>query len=324
MGGLGGQEGWRWIFYIEGIATVVAGVIAIFLLHDFPSDKPKFLSENECQHVIDRLHEDSGTSGNEHFSWKQVVAAMSTWKVYIWSLSYIGLCVPFYSLSFFSPTIIQNLGFVTYQAQLLSAPPYVFAFITTMITAYYSDKYARRSIFIICWLLVSAIGYIILISVRHLTIKYIAVILATGGLSPCIATCIAFLSGNISPQTKRATALAFMISFGNIGGVISGQIYRTQDAPDFILGHAVNLGFCGLALVTITSLFFGLRAENQRRDRFFGPSNSHLKSISSGIQRSDANIIGTDDDRRRWGYENLTEQEIRELGDCHVSWRYIL
>ncbi|CAF4624426.1 unnamed protein product, partial [Rotaria magnacalcarata] len=62
-----------------------------------------------------------------------------------------------------------------------------------------------------------------------------------------------------------------MISVGNIGGVISGQLYRTQDAPRFILGHAVNLGFCAFGVINAVILLVGLRAENRRRDRVYGP-----------------------------------------------------
>ncbi|CAF3088296.1 unnamed protein product [Rotaria socialis] len=331
MAGIGGQEGWRWIFYLEGIATVVVGALAVFLLNDFPSDRPKFLTEAQCMRVVARLKIDTGAGSDDHFSWPQVLAALSTWKIYAWSMCYIGMCVPFYSLSFFSPTIIHNLGFVTYQAQLLTAPPYVFAFFTTMITAYISDKYARRSIFIIFWLSISIVGYSMLIAVDNLVVNYIAVILAAGGLSPCIATCIAFLSGNVSPQVKKATALAFMISVGNIGGVISGQLYRTQDAPRFILGHAVNLGFCAFGVINAVILLIGLRAENRRRDRvcatvasFATLANAASVLCVTTAARPIASDLGSEEERRGWGYEHLSEKEIRNLGDEHVTWRYIL
>ena len=200
-----------------------------------------------------------------------------------------------------------------------------------MITVYVSDKYAHRSMFIIFWLSVSIVGYIILITLENLVVKYLAVILATGGFSPCIATTIAFISGNISPHAKRVTALAFMISVGHIGGVISEQLYRTQDAPRFILGHAINLGFCVLSLVSVVILLFGLRAENRRRDRLYGLTQSSFvlmdpESISNGteVQCPDTIDIGSEENRRRWGYENMSEQEILDLGDQHAAWRYIL
>jgi hypothetical protein len=34
--------------------------------------------------------------------------------------------------------------------------------------------------------------------------------------------------------------------------------------------------------------------------------------------------LGSEEDRRKWGYENMSEKEIRDLGDKHAAWRYIL
>jgi MFS family permease len=329
MNGLGGQEGWRWIFYIEGIATVVVGALALFLINDFPSDRPKFLTEEECDRTISRLQNDAGPGAGEHFSWKQVRAAFLDWKIYVFCLCYIGIVEPFYSLSLFSPTITQSLGFKSYRAQLMTAPPYAFAFLTTMTTAYISDRYARRAIFILFWLIISIIGFIILITVQDLNVKYFAVFLTTGGISPCVATCITFISGNISPPTKRATALAFMLSVGNSGGAISGQIYRSKDAPRYILGHGINLGFCVLGLITAIILFISLGLENRRRDRLYGfvstvNRKASLVRTNSNKEIVDVCGIGSEEDRRKWGYENMSEEEIRDLGDKHATWRYIL
>lgn len=46
MDGVGGLEGWRWIFILEGIATVLCAVIsAVFLPADI--QHAKFLTEEE-------------------------------------------------------------------------------------------------------------------------------------------------------------------------------------------------------------------------------------------------------------------------------------
>jgi MFS family permease len=329
MDGLGGQEGWRWIFYIEGIATVIVGALAFFLLNDFPSDRPKFLTEEECDRTIIRLQNDSGPGAGEHFSWKQVLAAFSDWKIYVFCICYIGIVVPLYSLSLFSPTIVQSLGFNDYRAQLLTAPPYAFAFLTTMTTAYFSDRFAQRAIFILFWLTITIIGFIILIVVQDLHVKYFALFLTTGGISPCVATCITFISCNISPSIKRATASAFMFSVGNSGGAISGQIYRSKDAPSFIFGHAINLAFCVMGLIAALILFISLRLENRRRDRLYGPittnsTGTNLITTNTNKQIVDVFGLGSEEDRRKWGYENMSEKQIRDLGDKHAAWRYIL
>jgi len=329
MKGLGGQEGWRWIFYIEGIATVIVGCLAFFLLYDFPSDRPKFLTEEECDRTISRLQSDAGAGASEHFSWKQVRAAFTDWKIYVFCLCYIGIVQPFYSLSLFCPTIVKSIGYESYKAQLMTAPPYAVAFITTMITAYFSDRFARRAVFIIFWLIVCIIGFLILITVQNSHAKYFAVFLTTASISPCVATCITFISCNISPHTKRATALAFMLSVGNSGGAISGQIYRQEDSPRFILGHAINLGFCAMGLITVLILFFSLKYENRRRDHLYGPiitvdSKANLIPTQTDVPIIDTSGIGTEEERRRWGYEHMTEEEIRDLGDKHATWRYII
>ncbi|CAF3297553.1 unnamed protein product [Rotaria socialis] len=323
MHGIWGQEGWRWIFYIEGSITVIVGALSFLFISDFPSDRPKFLTENECDRVIVRLRTDAGPGASEHFSWSQVGSAFLDWKLYVWSLCGLTITVPVLSLNFFSPTIIANLGFANYQAQLLTAPPYAFAFITTMTTAYFSDKYARRGIFIMFWSIISIISYIILLLTENFVLKYFAIFIAVGSLTPSTAICISFLSCNISPHIKRATALAFMLSMCNVGGVIGGQIYRYQDAPRFIMGHSVNLVCCVLSFATATILVAALYLENQRRDRLYGKVNNYTAS-NAEADTIDIFNLGSAEGRQRWGYENMSEKKIRNLGDKHAAWRYIL
>jgi MFS family permease len=77
MDGVGGYAGWRWIFILEGLLTVVVAVAAFFLLYDFP-DTAKFLTTEEKAWVIHRLkYQGSKLSGrnvaeSDHFQWKYV------------------------------------------------------------------------------------------------------------------------------------------------------------------------------------------------------------------------------------------------------------
>lgn len=36
MDGIGGKSGWRWIFIMEGILTVLVGLLGFVILVDFP------------------------------------------------------------------------------------------------------------------------------------------------------------------------------------------------------------------------------------------------------------------------------------------------
>ncbi|KAJ3328714.1 hypothetical protein HDU93_001367 [Gonapodya sp. JEL0774] len=53
----GGVAGWRWIFIIEGIPSVLLGVVTLFYLPDYPSNA-WFLNEREKYIAINRLPKD--------------------------------------------------------------------------------------------------------------------------------------------------------------------------------------------------------------------------------------------------------------------------
>ena len=61
MDGLKGLRAWRWLFIIEGVATVVIAFTAFFILPDFPRTTT-WLSEEERQLAVWRLEEDIGRS----------------------------------------------------------------------------------------------------------------------------------------------------------------------------------------------------------------------------------------------------------------------
>lgn len=94
MDGVGGYEGWRWIFILEGILTVLVACCAFFTIYDFP-ETAKFLTEPERAWVIHRLrYQGSKESGqmvaeSEHFKWKYVRDAFTDWQIYLglWSSS---------------------------------------------------------------------------------------------------------------------------------------------------------------------------------------------------------------------------------------------
>lgn len=82
MDGVAGLAGWRWIFILEGIATVLIAVGAYFLLYDYPATAT-FLSDEEREWVIWRLKAQwSGSTENEEkFHWKYVKAALADWQI---------------------------------------------------------------------------------------------------------------------------------------------------------------------------------------------------------------------------------------------------
>lgn len=60
------------------------------------------------------------------------------------------------------------------------------------------------------------------------------------------------------------------ISIGNLGAVIGTQLYRTESAPRFFVGHGVACGYLVGNLLVVSTTWAVLSRENRKRDRLAG------------------------------------------------------
>ncbi|KAH9889737.1 major facilitator superfamily domain-containing protein [Xylariomycetidae sp. FL2044] len=270
MGGIVWENGWRWIFILEGIFTVLVAAGAYGFIHNYPSTS-KFLSKGERDFIHQRLAADSDATNDEHFTWSAVGEAFRDPNCWLYGLGFHTMSLPLYTLSLFLPTIISNLGYTAATAQLLTVPPYAFAFITTVTVAVVSERLGRRAIFIGGSAIFAAIGYCILLGNtdprERPGVSYVGVFFAAGGIYPATALVLSWPAINVSGQTKRAVANAMQISIGNLGAVLGTQLYRSNDGPRFIVGHSFALGYLLANAVIVTVLGLRLRKENKRRSK---------------------------------------------------------
>ncbi|KAG8988898.1 hypothetical protein FRB94_005578 [Tulasnella sp. JGI-2019a] len=318
MAGIGGYNGWRWIFILEGLLTFICAIPAYWLVQDFPATSKILSRGNDRAKWLHHLTISQGVTNAEMpFAWKHVRRAFADWRTYVYALMYIGIAQPFYSLSLFTPTIIAALGYKNAVANLLSTPPYVLGFITTLGTAYFSDRMRLRGPFIIFWMSVLIVGYIILITQDKPSVSYFAIFLSVAGVSPCISTAIVWVGNNFGPITTRATTMGVFFTMGNSAGIISSWVYPTTDSPRFFKGHGVAIGFAFMAIVCAIILMISNSRENARRDRIYGPV---------AADGNDNNPLRHDNKElmKRWGLEGMSRDEILDLGDRHPGYRYIL
>ncbi len=118
MHGLGGLDGWAWIFILEGLLTVVVAIIAFWAMADSPATA-SFLSAEEAKEVSFRLAHDNDDLAS-HYHVKFMKAAFADWKIWVQSVAYIGILVPLYSFSLFLPSIIRAMGYSDAMSQLLT------------------------------------------------------------------------------------------------------------------------------------------------------------------------------------------------------------
>lgn len=89
--GAGGLRGWRWLFIVEGAATIVWAFIAGFILLDFPANS-KGLSQRERDIAIARLREGGVTvrnSENPTGKRRSFILALTDWRTWGFILGYM-------------------------------------------------------------------------------------------------------------------------------------------------------------------------------------------------------------------------------------------
>ncbi len=227
MAGIAGLGGWRWIFILEGIATVVVGVTVPWTLPDSP-ETASFLNADEKALIQHRLQEDSGTAAgkvgtSEGFQMKYLISALTEWKIYFAVIIYWGNSICIYGFTYSAPTIIAGLGYTSANAQLLTIPVYLLGVISTIAFSMIADKYQKKWPFIVIPYSIALVGFIGLLCVPHprlpgLTYGFLFCIPA--GLYPPLICTVSWFGANLAPSWKRAIGMALLISMGNIGGAI--------------------------------------------------------------------------------------------------------
>lgn len=305
MHGIRGLEGWRWIFIIEGLATMVIAIISYWMVQDFPSDA-KFLSKKDRQRVIYRLSKDKQSSAkDESFKFSALWAAIKDWKTYTGMLIYMGCLMPLYSFSLFLPTIIQNLNLSAKDAltgkaliirnQLLSVPPYALGAILTVAVGYWSDRTQRRGVFNMSCAIIGTVGFVMLIASTNPAVQYVGTFLGAAGIYPSISLTIAWVANNVEGVYKRGMVLGIVIGWGNMNGVVSSNVFFHK--PRFYEGHGTIIGYLVLCMFggSLINYIF-LNRENKKR---LAGERDHL-------------------------IEGKTQAEIEDMGDDRPDFIYTL
>jgi MFS family permease len=132
---------WRWLFIIEGAATVVFAVVTGFVIPDWPATT-KWLTEEEKALGVVRLIEDAGEEEEDINNWTAFKLAARDYRVW---LCIVGqLCVQAVaSLTNFLPTLVNSFGYSKINTLLLTAPPYLFTAVFCLFNTWYSDRKSR-------------------------------------------------------------------------------------------------------------------------------------------------------------------------------------
>jgi len=215
MGGRLGFANWQWLFLLEGIPSIIMGLLTLALFVDKPG-QARWLTESEKQLVITDLEADRIQAGPRKDRFGE---ALKTPRVWLLTVIYFCLVSANPTLGFWGPSIIQGFGVKSNLViGLLSALPYIGAMIGSVLVGRHSDRTMERRYHCALSCLSCAVGLVLIGVFENLPVlAFIALVIAvTGGLSafaPFWQMPTMLLAG-----TAAAGGIALINSIGNLSG----------------------------------------------------------------------------------------------------------
>ncbi|KAJ7885110.1 allantoate permease [Mycena olivaceomarginata] len=246
MRGVLGRAGWRWLFLIEGFITLVIGIATFFRMPPSPTQtktwfRPNgWFSEREEVIAVSRILRDDPTKGDMHnregLTLKRIWTAMCDYD--LWPLYIIGLLFPIPSgpPAAYLTLSLRNLGFSTFNTNLLAIPNSVAGMITMFGITLISETVNERSLVAMAQDLWTLPFLVALYTLPDHPNQWIFFGLASGLLA---APQVGWCSRNSGAVASRTVNASLYNMFVQASAVIYAQIYRKDDAPMYRRGNRV-------------------------------------------------------------------------------------
>ncbi|KAF5576299.1 allantoate permease [Fusarium pseudoanthophilum] len=144
------KAGWRWLFVVEGAATMGVAVHS----------------------------EDEEKLGH----WQAFKLSMTNWRTWLFVVGYMAI-VGSSTLSYFYPTLVKGLGYEATAAQYMTIPIFGVAFVVTAVTGYFADENSKwRGVILCAWVSVVMLCAIIICVVYNFRARYALLVIMAAAL----------------------------------------------------------------------------------------------------------------------------------------------
>jgi MFS transporter, ACS family, tartrate transporter len=221
MHGLFGLAGWKWMFLLEAVPSILLGIACLWMLKDRPADAP-WLDADERRWLERRLADDRAAQP-EHAS-RSVFRVLVDLKVLGFAFVYAGIAAAAVGLAVWQPQIIKSHGLTNLEAGLLNSVPYGAAVVAMLIWSRMSDLSRNRLFYtLVPMILVSvALASVGLTDTLPLTVLALSVaVMATYAFK---GPFWAFASENFAPG-EAAIVLAHVNAIGGLGSFLGSWLF---------------------------------------------------------------------------------------------------
>jgi MFS transporter, ACS family, tartrate transporter len=252
LDGVGGLQGWQWMFLVEGLPAVLAGVAAWFVLTDRP-EKATWLAPADRDWLSNEMARERAERSRHHVGF----AALKDPKVLILCAICFLNAAATYGVFLFLPKILKEAsGFTGLKASLINQFPFAVALVGMVLVGRHSDKTGERKFHVAACAGLAALGIVLATVFRNnVLLLVLSFALSQFGqralLSVFWSIPSIFLGG-----TAAAAGIALINSIGNLGGFFGPHImgYLRDHSTGYTAGLLVLAGALLLEAILVMSL----------------------------------------------------------------------
>jgi D-galactonate transporter len=256
MAGVGALRDWQWLFLIEGIPSIIAGLVTLYFLTDSPA-KAAWLSPAEKQLLLIQLREDEELKKAEGEHRHRLVDAFKSGKVWLLCVVYFGMTMGNYGLGFWLPQTVKNsITPDPWKIGLILIIPWTVAAFTMVWYGHHSDATGERRWHVALASIAAAVSLAVsgvpgipgLLALAALTFSVVGIMCA---LSTFWSLPTSILSG-----AAAAAGIAWINSVGNLGGYVGPHVmgFISDATGSLTLALLALAGACLLSGVVTLSL----------------------------------------------------------------------
>ena len=214
--GVNDWSGWQWLFLLEGLPTIFAGILAVMFIVDSP-EKASWLSQREKDLIKEELLLDAKAAGPREHSFKKALGNRDLWTL---TLMFFGIVAANSTLAFFAPTLVRSLGPTDpLHVGLLVGLVYVFGAIFQLALGFSADRRREARLHTGIPVIIGALGLagVGLFLGNNTVLAFISLAVAVSGTMGCIPVYWQ-LPNAVLAGSAAAIGVAFINSVANLAG----------------------------------------------------------------------------------------------------------
>ncbi|HNB22667.1 MAG TPA: MFS transporter, partial [Candidatus Melainabacteria bacterium] len=253
MGGILGLPGWKWLFLITGLPSVLMGVVTLFFLTDRP-ESAKWLSSEEKTWLKNEVEKDRAKSAAEKGTQK-LFDRHTTGTLILLSLLYFSLTLGMYGFQLWLPKIIKGFGGLTDgQTALVTVLPAIFQAVGMIVIAKSSERTGERRLHVATSATIAALGFVLTSMIDNPWMSLVTLSITAFGIWGTVGPFWS-LGTSLLPARVKAAGIGFVNSTGNLGGFVGPYIVGAIKQSTGSFHYGLYTMACSLVLAGLLSFF---------------------------------------------------------------------